>query len=54
MTNITPSVKNLTLDRWYILLTYRILGDELKQVSNVVMILTYLNIKMIRDPRTKK
>jgi len=30
MINIAPSVKNLTLDRWYILSTYLILDDESK------------------------
>ena len=52
-TNIPPSVKNLTLDRWHILSTYPILDDESKQVSDVVMIPTYLNIKMILHPRTE-
>lgn len=43
-TNIPPNVKNLTLDRWHILSTYPILDDESKQVCDVVMIPTYLNI----------
>lgn len=50
-TNILPSEKNLTLDRWDILLTYSILDEESKRFSDVLIIPTYLNLKMILHPR---
>lgn len=51
--NIPPNVKNLTRDRWHILSTYPLIDGESKRVSDVVMIPTYLNIKIILHPRTE-
>lgn len=52
-TNIPPSIKNLTLDRWHRLSPYPLLDYESKRIYDVVMIPTYLNVKMRFHSKTE-